>query len=100
MILLVIVVTIGNTIKISTSDEYDLAKEYLKNNKELIKKTGEILNFGSFPSGSIRSENGAEFAQIETEVEGKESKVEVILLMSKNPGDNWTFDQMYIQNND
>ena len=96
----VLLVTIGNTIKISNSDEYELAKEYLKNNKELIKEVGEIQNFGSFPSGSIRSENGAEFAQIETDVEGEESKVEVILLMSKNPGDNWTFDQMYIQNND
>ncbi|TRO66779.1 cytochrome c oxidase assembly factor Coa1 family protein [Christiangramia sabulilitoris] len=97
MLLLVLVVTIGNTIKISNSDEYALAKDYLKNNKELIEEIGEIQSFGSFPSGSIRSEDGAKFAQIETDVEGKSSEVKVILLMSKQPLDNWKFDQLYLQ---
>ncbi|MFV8226124.1 hypothetical protein [Christiangramia aquimixticola] len=97
ILLFVIVVTLGNTVKISTSDEYALAKDYLKNNKELIEEIGEIKSFGSFPSGSIRSEDGAEYAQIETDVEGKNSEIKVILLMSKQPLDKWKFDQLYLQ---
>lgn len=97
IIFFILIVTIGNTLRISYSDEYTLAKEYLKNNSELINEIGEINEFGQFPSGSIRSENGARYAQIETKVEGTKSTAKVILLMSKQPSGNWTFGEIYIQ---
>ncbi len=97
LVVFILIVTVGNTIKISSSEEYELAKKYLTTNSELIEEIGEVKEFGSFPSGGIRTENGAEFAQIETTVEGENSKAKVILLMSKKPLDEWSFDEIYIE---
>ena len=97
LIIFILIVTIGNTLRISYSDEYALAKEHLENNSELIKEIGEINEFGQFPSGGIRTENGARYAQIEITVEGTKSTAKVILMMSKQPSDVWTFDEIYIQ---
>ena len=97
IVVFILVVTIGNTIKISNSEEYELAKKHLTNNPELIAEIGEIQEFGRFPSGGTRSENGSEYAQIETTVEGTKAKAKVILLMSKKPSDKWTFNQIHIE---
>jgi len=93
----VLLVTVGNTIRISSSEEYTLAKEYLTKNPELIQEVGEIKNFGRFPSGGIRTTNGAKFAQIEVDVEGSKAEAKVILLMSQQPLENWSFDEIHIQ---
>lgn len=95
--LFVIIVTVGNTIRISNSREFFVAKEYLKSNPEILEKVGEIKDFGDFPSGSIRSEDGSTFAQIEVEVQGAKSRADVILIMSKSPNSSWSYDKMLIK---
>ncbi|WP_034230580.1 hypothetical protein, partial [Aquimarina pacifica] len=54
----VIVVSVGNYIKIVNSEAYSLAKPYIINNQELIDRIGEVESFGKFPSGSIGYKNG------------------------------------------
>ncbi len=95
--LFVIIVTVGNTIRISNSREFLVAKEYLKSNPEILEKVGEIKDFGNFPSGSIRSEDGSIFAQIEVEVQGAKSRADIVLIMSKSPNAAWSYDEILIK---
>lgn len=91
----IIIVNIGNYIKIRSSEAYDLAKTHIKSHPDLIKKTGEIKEFGKFPSGSIRFENGKTVAQIETKVIGSKLSGKVIVLMEKNNNEDWEYIRIF-----
>lgn len=93
----VILVTIGNTIRISTSQEFSIAKEYLKSSPEVLEKIGEVKDFGNFPSGSIKTKDGNTYVQIETMVQGVNSRADVILVMSKKSGTSWSVDDLFIK---
>ncbi len=88
IIVLYISVTIGNTIKISNSESFKVAKDYVLNDENIINQLGNIKSFGSFPSGAIKTINGIEHAQIELFVEGSIKEGNIVLIMEKN-GNNW-----------
>jgi hypothetical protein len=90
------IVTIGNTIKIRLSEEYGIAKDLISKNKEVISKIGRVEKYGLFPSGSIRVENGIDYAQIETEVTGESGDVYVILRMMKNYKNVWIAEGIFV----
>lgn len=94
IILMYIVVTIGNTIKISNSEPFKIAKNYIENNQEINKQIGNIKKIGLFPSGAIKTVNGLEYAQIELFVEGNIKKSNIILMMEKNEG-RWEIKEYY-----
>jgi hypothetical protein len=94
IIVLYVVVTVGNTIKISNSESYEIAKDYVKNNESIINQLGEIKKFGSFPSGAIKTINGIEHAQIELSAEGNIKKSNIVVIMEKN-GKEWEIKDFY-----
>ena len=96
----VLIVKIGNYIKIVNSEAYTLAKKYIETNQNLIEKTGEIQEFGKFPSGSIGYKNGKTVAQIETRVIGAKSNGDVILLMEKQPNKDWEYKKIFFNKDD
>ncbi|WP_299125906.1 cytochrome c oxidase assembly factor Coa1 family protein [uncultured Tenacibaculum sp.] len=84
IISLMIIVTVGSAIKIKNSEAYPFAKEYIINDKEVHEKTGDILAFGSFPSGLIREDYRKIKAQIEIDVEGTKWSGKIIVIMERS----------------
>ncbi len=97
---LIFIFYLGNFIKISTSDEYDLAKKYVKSNKKLIDEIGKIKEFGVFPTGSIREQNGKKFAQIHLNIKASKESGKIILTMLKKPNEDWEYIDMKFNKDD
>lgn len=96
----IVIVNVGNYIKITNSEAYVLAKSHIKSHPDLIEKIGEVISFGKFPSGSIHYENGKTVAQIETKVIGSKLSGEVIVLMEKWPNKDWEYKRVFFNKND
>ena len=61
----------------------------------LPEKIGKVKSFGSFPSGSIKTVNGIEYAQLEIKVIGSKKEIDVIVFMEKN-NDEWVLKDIFI----
>jgi hypothetical protein len=94
--ILIIITIIGNTIKISNSEAYSIAKKEIINNNEIIERVGKIKSFGRFPSGSIRMENQKYYAQLEIEIIGNLNMVKAIIYMNKNNNDDWVINEIFL----
>lgn len=91
-------VIVVSAIKISNSEAYPLAKEYILSNKEIKDKVGIIKSFSNFPSGLIDKSNGLIKAQIETYVEGSKSSGKIIVIMEKETQEtDWVYKNIYFQ---
>ena len=91
----IVIVQVGNYIKITNSEAYPLAKSYIITNQDLIDKIGEVKSFDKFPSGNIGYENGKTVAQIETEVTGSKLSGKVIVLMEKKTNNEWEYKKLF-----
>lgn len=95
IIILIVVVTIGNTIKINNSEAYTIAKNKMLDESIIVEKIGKVESFGNFPSGSIKTVNGIEYAQLEMKVIGSEKEADVVVYMEKN-NDEWILKDVFI----
>lgn len=91
-----IIINVGNYFRISNSNEYSIAKKFIKQNSNLKSKIGEIKDFGSFPKGGIQLINGLNSAQIETIVIGSKGKAYVIAFIKENHKKKWVLDTLLI----
>jgi len=92
---LIIIIIVGNTIKISNSEAYNVAKKEIITNNETIECLGKIKGFGRFPSGSIRMENQKYYAQLEIEIIGDLNTTKAIIYMNKNNED-WIINEIFL----
>lgn len=90
------IITIGNFIVISTSEEYEIAKSFISKNSTLKTKIGTIKEFGMFPKGGLQNINGINLAQIETKVSGDLGNAYVIILIREDHNKNWIVDKFII----
>ena len=91
-----IIINVGNYFRISNSNEYTIAKKFIKQNSNLKSKIGEIKDFGSFPKGGIQLINGLNSAQIETNVIGSKGEAYVIAFIKENHQKKWVLDTLLI----
>lgn len=90
------IVTVGSAIKIRSTEAYRFAKEYIIKNEEIHKRTGDILAFGSFPSGLVEEGYTSVNAQIEIDIEGSKWSGKIIILMDKPKKSNkWNYKEVY-----
>ncbi|MCO6164537.1 hypothetical protein [Flavobacterium sp. NRK F7] len=95
IIIFILVVTIGNTIKINNSEAYSIAKKKILEENIIVEKIGKVESFGNFPSGSIKTVNGIEYAQLEMKVIGSQKELDIVVSMEKG-SDEWILTDMFI----
>lgn len=95
IIIFIVVVTIGNTIKINNSEAYSIAKNEILVESIIVEKVGKVESFGNFPSGSIKTVNGIDYAQLEIKVIGSKKEVDVVVSMEKNNAE-WVLKDIFI----
>jgi hypothetical protein len=75
---------------IKNSDAYKVALSSIENNTLIQSKTGGIVGYGTFPSGSI-TENDAVLI---ITVKGKKTDAKVIAMLTKLSGNQWRLYQL------
>lgn len=82
------------TIILPNSDAYKSAKDYLKNDTQLISEIGELKGFTVLPSGGIEMSSNSNgtygAASIALIVKGTEKYKELIIYVEKTPETDWT----------
>lgn len=96
VLLFYIIVPIGSAIQVLSSDAYDVATDFIKNDSIVISKVGKVKEFETLPHGRIGHGTYKKDAQIETEVTGDKGTVEIILIMETNDKMDWVVQKLYI----
>ncbi|MES2485234.1 MAG: cytochrome c oxidase assembly factor Coa1 family protein [Bacteroidota bacterium] len=81
---------------LKNSDAYATALKEITTNKQVKEKTGGIIGFDSFPSGTISTTNGSGTAHFEIGIDGRDKDVEVSVDLSKDSGNDWKVDNLEI----
>ena len=74
---------------LKNSDSYNISIAEIEQNSSIIEETGGIEDYGMFPGGTIRTQNGAGEAQLKITVLGKEHDVKVNVNLTKSPEEDW-----------
>ena len=74
---------------LKNSDSYNISIAEIEQNLSIIEETGGIEDYGMFPGGTIRTQNGAGEAQLKITVLGKEHDVKVNVNLTKSPKEDW-----------
>jgi hypothetical protein len=80
---------IGVTQIIRNNDSYKTAVNYIENQNDIKKITGQITGYGYFPSGSINLSNDHGIADLNIKVKGQKQDLKVFVLLEKNSGSDW-----------
>lgn len=93
IIVFILTVRIILVIVIPNSAAYSVAKDYIKNNSELINELGEIKAFGLIPTGGIqvsRDSNGEQgSASLNMIIKGRKKYREVTVFLNKSVDSDW-----------
>jgi len=80
-------------IVIPNTDAYDVSKEFIMNNEELISEVGTIEGFGFIPTGgiSVQTDSNGETgnANINLIIKGEKAFKRVTVFVFKDYGKNW-----------
>lgn len=74
---------------ISHSQAAETAKEFLKKNETLKKDIGEVKDFGTFITGSIKTRNNEGAAALSLKVIGEKKTVNADVILMYRDGSNW-----------
>jgi hypothetical protein len=87
-----------SVINISNSDAFDFAKTKVKQNQVIKEKIGKVIEFGNFPYGGFRTENGEEKAQVNLKVIGEKGEINATLNLVKDPIEStWKVDTLFLR---
>lgn len=94
IIILIIITFISSTFifvihTFKTSEGYQIAINYIRQSKDIKEITGEVIDFGNIPLGSINVTNGYGEAYFDIKVRGKEETINVHIELIKKPGEEW-----------
>ena len=74
---------------LKSSEAYKAAVVSIENNNDIIKQTGGIESYGTFPKGNINITNDYGQAYLSISINGKEKNIEVIVSLEKKPNEAW-----------
>jgi len=74
---------------VKNSSAYEQAISYVEDDSKVKDKVGDIVGYGSFPSGSVQVQNQYGYAQIKIKVNGDKGNATVVVVMAKEPETNW-----------
>lgn len=74
---------------LKSSEAYKAALVSIENNNEIVKQTGGIESYGTFPKGNINITNDYGQADLSISIKGKEKNIEVSVLLEKKPNQSW-----------
>ena len=74
---------------LKSSEAYKAAVVSIENNIDIIKETGGIDSYGTFPKGNINITNDYGQAALSISLNGKEKDIEVTVILEKNPNEAW-----------
>jgi uncharacterized RDD family membrane protein YckC len=83
-------IDIFKRVSIKSSEAYIIAVETVKNNDEVHRLTGDIIDFGKLPDGYLNQSPIHSVALIELEVIGKVKSVSVYIRLDRKQGGQWT----------
>ena len=72
-----------------SSKAYKAAIVSIESNYEIIKQTGGIKGYGTFPKGNITITNDYGQADLSISINGKEKDVKVTVILEKKPNESW-----------
>jgi uncharacterized RDD family membrane protein YckC len=79
---------------LKSSEAYKIAIHNIENNTDILKETGGIKGYGSFPKGNINVTNGFGQAGLEIKVIGNTRDMEVSIFLEKKPNGIWTVTEL------
>lgn len=74
---------------LKSSEAYKAAIVNIEKNNDIIKQTGGIESYGTFPKGNINITNDYGQADLSININGKEKNIEVSVLLEKKPNESW-----------
>jgi len=74
---------------LKSSEAYKAAVVSIENNNDIIKQTGGIESYGTFPKGNINITNDYGQAYLSISINGKEKNIEVTVSLEKKPNEAW-----------
>ncbi len=82
---------------IKNSSAYEQAIAHVEASSEVKEEVGDIVGYGSFPSGSVQVQNQYGYAQIKIKVNGTEGTIPVVVSMQKEPDTKWELKSLEIK---
>jgi len=76
-------------VALKSSEAYKAATVSIENDNEIIKQTGGIESYGTFPKGNINITNDYGQADLSISIKGKEKDIELTVLLEKKPNESW-----------